>query len=87
MEKALSIDEVNQLKAHNDGLQTQNKELQEESSRHRIALMKIKSYSPACCHDEDCPANGGVGYDNGCDDEKYSFLIATNALQGDKNDK
>ena len=61
MEKALSVDEINQLKAHNDGLQIQNKKLQKESSRHRVALMKIKAYAPACSYDKTCPANGGEG--------------------------
>ncbi len=31
-------------------------------------IAKTKIYTPACFEDPDCPKNGGVGFDNQCDE-------------------
>jgi len=58
----------------------QNYSLQNSNIKYRRALRKIELYAPACRYEQDCPTNGGYGYDNGCDFEKCPFLVASKAL-------
>lgn len=47
-----------------------------------IALNAILTHGPACQYDNDCPLNGGDGYDQGC--ATCACVIAKKALKGEK---
>ncbi len=48
------------------------------------ALREILENAPSCVNDDDCPLNGGEGFDSGCG---HCFaIIAKKALERIKND-
>ncbi len=59
----------------------QIKELQTQNQLYKEALEKIVNNAPACFRDDDCPVNGGAGYDNHCTEDKCHIMIAKQALE------
>lgn len=48
------------------------------------ALNAILTHGPACQYDNDCPLNGGNGYDQGC--ATCACIIAEKALKGKRHE-
>lgn len=68
----------NNIDCGKDGYKT-DREIEIES-----ALNAILTNGPACQNDNDCPLNGGNGYDQGC--ATCACIIAEKALKGKRHE-